>query len=1176
MRELLSKRPQPYYIYAPDYRRSSSGIRVMHMLCDALIRSGHEAYVTASVLSPEFMTPRLTEEVVAAHRSQALEPIVVYPEVVDGNPLNGAVVVRYILNRPGFIEGNGQFAESDILYAYSRDLLMPGINEERVMMLPPFDLNVFRLPDDPAKRVPGKVCYYRGRRRELRIDPALLPPDAVEITPQWPASWEEMADLFQQCEIFYCGGSSALGTEALLCGCLCVVIVEEGAPRIGVAETQSHGAAWGTSAAELQRARQSVHLVRDNWLRLQREFWPALDRFIEVTQTAAEERASERKLGVVRSWLSRRVLTPVQAALIDQRLLEQPPAMLHVLVRTRGATLEQVRTTLDSLHAAGRSARIRPLLLVDGQGDFGELPCERIGVVAGDLVAAINGHIQGGQFDWLLLVDAGAQFVSSGLVQVELSLGDTGSCKAFYTDELHAGEPDLGGVFRPGFNLDLLLSLPSCMARHWLFERQALASLGGFDATLREAYEFDVILRMLEAEGIAAIGHLDEPLAIFASPALNDNPGEMRAIEAHLRRRGYPHAHLLPAPPGRYRIDYGHAEKPLVSIIIPMRDQLPLALRCVTSILERTRYPAYELLIVDNGSQSADTRNWLEGIASLDTNKVRVLSQAYDANLSRLHNLAVEAARGQYLVFLASCMAVLHDDWLDGLLNHAMRPEVAAVGAKQFDSAERIRNAGLLLGLRGAVNSPFVNEPRDASGFMQRLQVDQNYSAVDGACLMISRAVYTELGGMDAQQFAGCFGALDLCLRAGQAGLLMVWTPHVELLYGGSDAPEADYSPADPAFVREQDTVFTTWLAAISRDPAYNANLSLNGSGFQLELDSDLNWRPLSWRPLPVVMAHMGDYTGCGHYRVIKPFQAMEQEALLDGKLSPIMHGLADMGRYAPDSIVMQRQLSEHFHDWIRRIGASTSIFKVYELDDYLPNLPLKSVHRGSFSKDTLRSLRKSLGLVDRFVVSTEPLAEALAGMHADIRVVKNRLPLDWWGALSSVRRQGGKPRVGWAGGSGHTGDLELIVDVVKDLASEVDWIFFGMCPDALRPFIHEFHAGVSIDQYPAKLASLDLDLALAPLEDNLFNRCKSNLRLLEYGICGYPVVCTDIEPYRDGFAVTRVRNRYKEWVDAIRAHVGDLDAAAAMGDRLRGQVLADWMLSGENLKGWRAAWLPD
>jgi hypothetical protein len=131
------------------------------------------------------------------------------------------------------------------------------------------------------------------------------------------------------------------------------------------------------------------------------------------------------------------------------------------------------------------------------------------------------------------------------------------------------------------------------------------------------------------------------------------------------------------------------------------------------------------------------------------------------------------------------------------------------------------------------------------------------------------------------------------------------------------------------------------------------------------------------------------------------------------------------------------------------------------------------------------------------------------------------------------------------------------------------------MCPDRLRPYVHEFHPGVFIDDYPAKLASLNLDLAIAPLEDNLFNRCKTNLRLLEYGACGFPVVCSDIEPYRGDLPVTRVRNRFKDWRDAIRNQLADLDATARQGDLLREQVLRQWLLEGRNLDVWQAAWLP-
>ena len=151
-----------------------------------------------------------------------------------------------------------------------------------------------------------------------------------------------------------------------------------------------------------------------------------------------------------------------------------------------------------------------------------------------------------------------------------------------------------------------------------------------------------------------------------------------------------------------------------------------------------------------------------------------------------------------------------------------------------------------------------------------------------------------------------------------------------------------------------------------------------------------------------------------------------------------------------------------------------------------------------------------------------------------------------------------------------------MIADVVRELAGEVEWVFFGMCPDKLRPYIHEFHLGVAIEEYPAKLASMDLDLALAPVEQNLFNECKSNLRLLEYGACAVPVVCSDVGPYRDeSLPVTRVRNRHRDWVGAIRDHLADADARAVAGDALRTVVQRDWMLADAGLEEWRAAWLP-
>ncbi|MGE8323465.1 MAG: glycosyltransferase family protein, partial [Pseudomonas sp.] len=210
-------------------------------------------------------------------------------------------------------------------------------------------------------------------------------------------------------------------------------------------------------------------------------------------------------------------------------------------------------------------------------------------------------------------------------------------------------------------------------------------------------------------------------------------------------------------------------------------------------------------------------------------------------------------------------------------------------------------------------------------------------------------------------------------------------------------------------------------------------------------------------------------------------------------------------------------------------------------------------------------------------VVNEQALADALSSMHSDFRVVPNMLNPQAWLGLRSHRGTSTKPRVGWGGGTSHSGDLEIISEAVRELADEVHWVFFGMCPDELRPYIHEFHPVVSLAKYPAKLASLNLDLALAPLEFHIFNDCKSNLRLLEYGACGYPVICTDTEAYRGYLPCTRVLgNSTKEWVEAIRSHLADPQASYRMGDELREAVLRDYMLHDDNLRHWEWGWLAD
>src|SRR5690606_14775130 len=208
--------------------------------------------------------------------------------------------------------------------------------------------------------------------------------------------------------------------------------------------------------------------------------------------------------------------------------------------------------------------------------------------------------------------------------------------------------------------------------------------------------------------------------------------------------------------------------------------------------------------------------------------------------------------------------------------------------------------------------------------------------------------------------------------------------------------------------------MYARWLPVLAHDPSYNRGFSLQEEQAFRLAEPELAWQPLqSWRPLPSVLAHHADLYGCGHYRVIQPALAMADAGLIDVALIANLLLPAALERHAPDAIVLQRQTTPERIEAMRRIKSFSQAFKVYELDDYLPNLPMKNKYRQDMSRDILKLLRQGLGMVDRFVVSTEALKEAFSGLHPDIRVIENHLPVSWWGDLQSRRRTSAKPRVG-------------------------------------------------------------------------------------------------------------------------------------------------------------------
>ena len=472
----------------------------------------------------------------------------------------------------------------------------------------------------------------------------------------------------------------------------------------------------------------------------------------------------------------------------------------------------------------------------------GDLPAETtlqntlhfVKVNESNYVDKINQMVSQTDCDWMVLAEAGDELTPSGLYQASLELLAAPHCRAVAMDEFQRQKNGtLADVFRPGFNLDLLQNNPALMARHWLVRRDVMVQAGGYSRDFKKALEFDLLLRLIEQGGLDGLAHLDEPLLICQAPEDETNADERKTLLRHLATRGY-QADVSSLVPGTHKIDYRFIERPMVSVILHgVRDLVTLQ-RCILSVLQRTRYQRYEVLVADDSAYAAQLGNWLDGQGQ-QGNRVRLFSAEPGLSTGTLINVASQQAKGEYLVTLAADGEVVNVNWIESLLNQVQRPEVGVVGSKLIDRDGSVTQAGLILGFNESVGSPFVGQPKTATGYMNRLVVEQNCSAVSFACLMISKQLFEAADGVDVEHFAEAFGDVDLCLRVGQAGYLTVWTPHVQVIQSGVLAQ----SPAALQAFGEK------WSEALGHDRFYNKNLAANGSGFTLGPVSSIPWATL-------------------------------------------------------------------------------------------------------------------------------------------------------------------------------------------------------------------------------------------------------------------------------------------------------------------------------------------
>ncbi|MBU1979129.1 MAG: glycosyltransferase [Gammaproteobacteria bacterium] len=1154
----------------------------------------------------------MSNKVMKQHQASGRVPIVVYPEVISGNPLDGRIVVRWLLNQPGHISGDKYFSDDDLIFAYDPSYLPAGIYGE-ILHIPTCDLSIFNNDNNPYDDVRESVCFYANKY--LGKGGALTEhvKNAVSLCQDQNLKHAEIAAILRKSKLLYVYEPTALIAEALLCGCP-VSVIETDYWRNNTAN-YSYLTDWGVVMDDrpesVALAKENVHKYRafhENTV--MKDAWSQINNFVELTQTTV--RAKTRSLASKSS--DKKELHQSEAKNSSQYGIRKTTCTVHTdvsksnnlasdLIRagysfhlvvfvSEGAADSVTGTQLSILNQLYPYSRLTYFAQTKVPQGF-ELS-ERdtwSDISSANFIEEVNRLAVGDKdSDFLIFLDEGDVIEPHALKSIAHAFEKHATWDMAFTDQVKFQADDKLNIpfFNPDFEPEMLRSAPFFADGLLTIRRATFLELGGLRSASYGTERLELMLRVFESSGISGIGHISE---VLYHQHIESGYGASRQDETINSRRNILQEHLARIGtaadiedgvlPDTFHIRYHHNGESAVSIIIPTLNGGAVLKVSVNAVVENTEFKNWELIVVDQESDDADTLVFLDYLRGFNNDAIRVISQPRSSSWPALRNAGASVARQDYLLFLSDSTQPLQSDWLDEMLGYAVQPGVGVVGAKAVGADGKVSNAGYILGLGGhPAGFHDLHVPLDDPGYFGRLQVPGNPSAVSSTCMLTRKTLFDELGGFDEQLLANGYSDVDYCLKVGKTSQRVVWTPFALMYQQHSTEPpkeiEVDDEDEDTEKQRSRilpgptaQVMFDRWLDRIAFDPAYNRNLSLSLAsseayikGFEIETLPALTWDP-DFRPLPRILAFVGGGETREEHRIIAPMRALVSAAMIQGTDTAELLSIPELARISPDVLIFQHNQQGHQPKLIESYARNSKAFRIFELDVFLSNAQLYQDN----------GLADILNLSDRLLVPTAYLAHEYRKFSPEIHVVPDYIEHAKWGTLTPQRRQGRKPRVGWAGSAIHEVDLAIIADVVKILQEEVEWVFFGLCPEGTRNLV-EYHGGVVNSVYPSKLASLNLDLAISPLADVPYNHAESHLRLLEYGALGYPVICSDITPYRGAYPITRVKTQTKDWVDAIREHVSDMDELARRGNALRDYVNANWILE-NNLDTRLKAWLP-
>lgn len=461
----------------------------------------------------------------------------------------------------------------------------------------------------------------------------------------------------------------------------------------------------------------------------------------------------------------------------------------------------------------------------------------------GHISAASNSALELAEGDYVALLDHDDVLARHALFLVARIIVEHPRAALIYSDEdkLSRDGQRRDPYFKPDWNPDLLLS-QNFISHLGVYHTGLVRELGGFREGLEGAQDHDLALRVSEQIEPSQIHHIPHVLYHWrvhdqSTAASQLNKGyvqkhALRAIEEHLDRRQIAaEVSVAYKCPDFQRVRYALPQPaPLASLIIPTRNRLDLLRNCIGSLLERTRYPHIELIVIDNESDDPNTLAYLQDLR--DSGTAKVIPYPHPFNYSRMNNLAAKNAAGQVLVLLNNDIETLHEGWLEELVAQACRPEVGAVGARLLYPDNRVQHAGVVTGIGGVAGHLHRGLHRAQAGYFGRAQLIQGLSAVTGACLALRKQVFEAVGGFNERDLPVAFNDIDLCLKIRrQLGLRVIWTPYAEALHLESASRGRDDTKEKKArFTSEIAYMQKTWGEALLRDPAYNPNLTLEST----------------------------------------------------------------------------------------------------------------------------------------------------------------------------------------------------------------------------------------------------------------------------------------------------------------------------------------------------------